>query len=137
MIAITLKKSALAQSSDIHYKLVIEVQGTSMHLSLHLRYNVLDNFDSSATVVLDWMGLSHVMMTLIANMFWRACLENFLIHEIHITSSERYDLTFPMKLLFPFFSFSDSRFWYDHLEQTYMFKYLARNFFMTFASASI
>ena len=53
MIAITLKKSALAQSSDIHYKLVIEVQGTSMHLSLHLRYNVLDNFDSSATVVLD------------------------------------------------------------------------------------
>ena len=42
MIAITLKKSALAQSSDIHYKLVIEVQGTSIYMSLQLLYKVCD-----------------------------------------------------------------------------------------------
>ena len=40
MFTITLQQSAIAYSIDIHYKPVIEVQGTSIHMSLHLLHKV-------------------------------------------------------------------------------------------------
>ena len=42
MFFIALKQSAINYSIDIHYKLEIEVQGTSMHLRLQLLYKVFD-----------------------------------------------------------------------------------------------
>jgi len=42
MFTTKLQQSAIAQSIDIHYKPVIEVQGTSMDVSLHLLYKVFD-----------------------------------------------------------------------------------------------
>ena len=43
MFTITLLQlSAIVQSIDIHYKLVIEVQGTSMPMNFHLLYKVFD-----------------------------------------------------------------------------------------------
>ena len=59
MFTITaLQQSSIAQSIDIHSKLVIEVQGTSMHMNLHPCYNVFDchwnrHVDSTAAVVMD------------------------------------------------------------------------------------
>ena len=42
MFTIKLQQSAIAQLIDIHYKSVIEVQDTSMDVSLHLLYKVFN-----------------------------------------------------------------------------------------------